>query len=212
MMKKINTHPRDHASGKKKQSFWNYFYCVQTSESNCIFASSTSDQGSPSLFYRFLLASSIDLSSLRLFSSLLSGRVVLMGCSSSKSGSPLPLGVERVQQAKIEETLKHGSFSPSAQTIFRVCSWNVDERANLRVMKILLLGPGESGKSTIFKQMKILHQQGFSPEERTFFAQILRNNSVEVMQQLCDACIHFQIALDSQEHDVALLLYFAAFC
>lgn len=31
--------------------------------------------------------------------------------------------------------------------------------------KILLLGAGESGKSTVVKQMKILHQDGFSPEE-----------------------------------------------
>ena len=34
-----------------------------------------------------------------------------------------------------------------------------------RVLKLLLLGTGESGKSTIFKQMQILHEDGFSEIE-----------------------------------------------
>lgn len=35
-----------------------------------------------------------------------------------------------------------------------------DHRASERVVKLLLLGPSESGKSTVLKQMKIIHCNG----------------------------------------------------
>ena len=42
--------------------------------------------------------------------------------------------------------------------------------------KILLLGSGESGKSTVVKQMKIIHQNGFSRDELSGYrGAIIRN-------------------------------------
>ncbi|XP_063391382.1 guanine nucleotide-binding protein G(f) subunit alpha [Cydia fagiglandana] len=43
-------------------------------------------------------------------------------------------------------------------------------------IKLLLLGTGESGKTTIIKQMKILHIQGFSQSERVEKANQIRHN------------------------------------
>ncbi|XP_072937604.1 guanine nucleotide-binding protein G(f) subunit alpha [Epargyreus clarus] len=46
-------------------------------------------------------------------------------------------------------------------------------------IKLLLLGTGESGKTTIIKQMKILHVQGFSASERAEKVHHIRHNTHE---------------------------------
>lgn len=51
-----------------------------------------------------------------------------------------------------------------------------------RECKILLLGSGESGKSTIVKQMKIIHQGGFSDEELTEFKPTIYKNVLDSAQ------------------------------
>lgn len=52
------------------------------------------------------------------------------------------------------------------------------------LIKILLLGAGESGKTTILKQMTILHRNGFTSEERTEKAHEIRWNLLEAMKEL----------------------------
>ncbi|CAB5395509.1 unnamed protein product [Rhizophagus irregularis] len=49
-------------------------------------------------------------------------------------------------------------------------------------IKMLLLGAGESGKSTILKQMKLIHDGGYSPEERESFKEIIFSNTVQSMR------------------------------
>jgi len=53
-----------------------------------------------------------------------------------------------------------------------------------KILKLLLLGTGESGKSTIFKQMQILYEEGFSDIEKSTFRHVIRTNTVESMQAL----------------------------
>lgn len=52
-----------------------------------------------------------------------------------------------------------------------------------RAIKILLLGTGESGKSTVLKQMKILHVQGFSDREKRQQVSVIHQN---VHDSLCE--------------------------
>jgi GTPase SAR1 family protein len=54
-------------------------------------------------------------------------------------------------------------------------------------VKILLLGTGESGKSTIFKQMQILYDGGFKQSHRDNFRSVVQKNVVESMLQLVRA-------------------------
>lgn len=60
---------------------------------------------------------------------------------------------------------------------------NDRQRLNNEV-KLLLLGAGESGKSTILKQMKILHQGGYSEAERESYREIIWSNTIQSMQVL----------------------------
>ena len=45
-------------------------------------------------------------------------------------------------------------------------------------VKLLLLGAGESGKSTIVRQMKIIHMNGYPPKEAILFKPVIFNNVV----------------------------------
>jgi len=59
--------------------------------------------------------------------------------------------------------------------------------AQAKVIKMLLLGAGESGKSTIFKQMKIINKDGYSEAERKGFIGIVFSNTVSSMNTLLEA-------------------------
>ena len=54
-------------------------------------------------------------------------------------------------------------------------------------IKLLLLGAGESGKSTIFKQFKLLYGAGFSEAERRDWLPKIHMNILTAIKALCDA-------------------------
>ncbi|MEQ2294515.1 hypothetical protein AMECASPLE_004773 [Ameca splendens] len=46
-------------------------------------------------------------------------------------------------------------------------------KREMNVVKILILGAAESGKSTLVKQMKIIHSNGFTKQELSSFKSLI---------------------------------------
>ncbi|KAJ3997194.1 guanine nucleotide binding protein alpha subunit, partial [Lentinula boryana] len=54
-------------------------------------------------------------------------------------------------------------------------------------IKMLLLGAGESGKSTVLKQMKLIHHGGYNDSERESYKEIIFSNTIQSMRAILDA-------------------------
>lgn len=66
-------------------------------------------------------------------------------------------------------------------------------------VKLLLLGAGESGKSTVLKQMKVLHQNGFTHQERKQYSQVIWADAIQSMRILIIQARKLQIPLDCDQ-------------
>ncbi|XP_076358647.1 guanine nucleotide-binding protein G(i) subunit alpha-like isoform X1 [Tachypleus tridentatus] len=63
-----------------------------------------------------------------------------------------------------------------------------DDRAKQKKeVKLLLLGAGESGKSTIVKQMKIIHENGYSKEECLQYRPVVHSNTIQSLMAIIRA-------------------------
>lgn len=83
-----------------------------------------------------------------------------------------------------------------------------DNNSNKRELKLLLLGTGESGKSTIIKQMRILYGEGFKLEDLKGFTALVYRNILSSMKAMLDASEKLGIPLENkalQDNAYALL-------
>ena len=67
--------------------------------------------------------------------------------------------------------------------------------------KILLLGAGESGKSTFVKQMRIIHGEDYTDEDRLEFRSLIYHNILKGMKVLVEARKRLQIPLANPENE-----------
>ncbi|GAB6031049.1 hypothetical protein CHUAL_007863 [Chamberlinius hualienensis] len=70
------------------------------------------------------------------------------------------------------------------------------------IIKILLLGSGESGKSTLVKQMKIIHNDGFSSNELRSFRPTVLDNLVSSMKYVLNGMGLLRINLELPKNKI----------
>ncbi|NP_999835.1 guanine nucleotide-binding protein G(q) alpha subunit [Strongylocentrotus purpuratus] len=69
-----------------------------------------------------------------------------------------------------------------------------DKRDARRELKLLLLGTGESGKSTFIKQMRIIHGAGYTEEDRKTFTKLVYQNIFMAINAMIRAMDTLKIA------------------
>jgi len=74
---------------------------------------------------------------------------------------------------------------------------NKDHQEDQQVNKLLLLGAGESGKSTLFKQMISIYGKGFSDEDRREYIPIVHSNIIGAIKTLCEQSDELQGRIQS---------------
>jgi len=110
-----------------------------------------------------------------------------MGCgSSSDAGSP---GAASPAQAARDQ--KINDEMQMAQT------------ADEQKIKLLLLGAGESGKSTIFKQMRIIYGSPRTDDNLRMFGVVIRSNCITVTRKLCQVIRMLELEDDIEEEEAA---------
>ncbi|KAG7280598.1 hypothetical protein CRUP_028324 [Coryphaenoides rupestris] len=65
-----------------------------------------------------------------------------------------------------------------------------------REVKLLLLGAGESGKSTIVKQMKIIHEDGYSEDECKQYRAVVYSNTIHSLMAIVKAMTTLNVEYD----------------
>lgn len=73
-----------------------------------------------------------------------------------------------------------------------------------RLLSTLLPGSGESGKSTIVKQMKIIHQNGYNKEELMLYRLTVIKNLVDSAQAIVLASRKFQLEPEILDNRVSV--------
>ncbi|XP_021375198.1 guanine nucleotide-binding protein G(i) subunit alpha-like [Mizuhopecten yessoensis] len=74
-----------------------------------------------------------------------------------------------------------------------------DANESSREFKLLLLGAGESGKSTIFKQMNIIYDRGYTPEECMEYRPVVYSNIYQSMTTIIRAMGNLKIDFQDPE-------------
>jgi len=74
------------------------------------------------------------------------------------------------------------------------------KRDKRRELKLLLLGTGESGKSTFIKQMRIIHGKGYNEQDKMSFIKLVYQNILTSIQNMSNAMQQLQIPYSNPDN------------
>jgi len=106
-------------------------------------------------------------------------------------------------QSDIEARAKAKAFSKALEKTMQN-----DQNDENKVHKLLLLGAGESGKSTLFKQMVNIYGTGFPESERIkTYLPIIHSNCITSIQSLAHYCIESGITVACGQEISTIMKY-----
>ncbi len=90
----------------------------------------------------------------------------------------------------------------TSETIARAMDEKMKRSGNLN--KLLLLGAGQSGKSTVFKQMNMLeNKDGYTVDELRQFKYIIHRNAIDGIKTILEAMPTLGLSVDESAEDAA---------
>jgi len=108
-----------------------------------------------------------------------------MGCgASSDAGSP---GAASPHQNAVNQKIDN--------------EMEIAQHAEEQKIKLLLLGAGESGKSTIFKQMRIIYGSPRTDDNLRMFGVVIRSNCITVTRKLCQVIRMLEVEDELEEEN-----------
>jgi len=105
-------------------------------------------------------------------------QAIIMGCAMSAEER-----ASRARSKQIEKNLKEDGIQAAKD------------------IKLLLLGAGESGKSTIVKQMKIIHESGFTSEDFKQYRPVVYSNTIQSLVAILRAMPNLNINFSNNERE-----------
>ena len=90
-------------------------------------------------------------------------------------------GVERQLSAVINDEIKH------------------DKNKGGKVKKILFLGSGGSGKSTLFKQLRLIHGKGFNANDKEEYIKHIHTQIIDQMKAVIRIYIDYNLRIKQRE-------------
>lgn len=105
----------------------------------------------------------------------------------------------KARNEEIENQLKRDKLSQRSEIkmlLLGTCASGRRREASFHTDRVQ--GAGESGKSTILKQMKLIHEGSYSRDERESFKEIIYSNTVQSMRVILEAMESLELPLDDQ--------------